>query len=90
MWSDYYNKTSALSSADPNTIATVLSNKGIISKRHRSRTRISLASTQSQKATLVAIIEHQMQSLPGEKNFNFLHALSEENLSLPDDVVELL
>ena len=31
-----------------------------------------------------------MQSLPGEKNFNFLHALSEENLSLPDDVVELL
>ena len=79
--------TSAFSSADPNTIAVMLSIKGVISKKDEAQ--ISLASTPSEKATLlITAIENQV-SAP-EKFQDFLNALSEAKLSLPGDVVETL
>ena len=80
--------TSAFSSADPNTIAVMLSIKGVISKEDEAQ--ISLASTPSEKATLlVPAIERQIESAP-EKFQDFLNALSEAKHSLPGDVVETL
>ena len=80
--------TSAFSSADPNTIAVMLSIKGVISKEDEAQ--ISLASTPSEKATLlITAIGNQVKSNP-EKFQNFLNSLSENKLSLPGDVVETL
>ena len=80
--------TSAFSSADPNTIAVMLSIKGVISKEDEAR--ISLASTPSEKATLlITTIENQVKGAP-EKFQDYLNALSEAKLSLPGDVVEIL
>ena len=80
--------TSAFSSADPNTIAVMLSIKGVISKEDEAQ--ISLASTPSEKATLLmTAIENQVRSTP-EKFQDFLNSLSEAKLSLPGDVVETL
>ena len=80
--------TSAFSSADPNTIAVMLSIKGVISKEDEAQ--ISLASTPSEKATLlITAIENQVKSTP-EKFQDFLNSLSEAKLSLPGDVVETL
>ena len=80
--------TSAFSSADPNTIAVMLSIKGVISKEDEAQ--ISLTSTPSEKATLlITAIENQVKSNP-EKFQDFLNALSEAKLSLPGDVVETL
>ena len=80
--------TSAFSSADPNTIAVMLSIKGVISKEDEPQ--ISLASTPSEKATLlITAIEKQVKSTP-EKFQDFLNSLSEAKLSLPGDVVETL
>ena len=80
--------TSAFSSADPNTIAVMLSIKGVISKEDEAH--ISLASTPSKKATLlITAIENQVKGNP-EKFQDFLNSLSEAKLSLPGDVVETL
>ena len=80
--------TSAFSSADPNTIAVKLSIKGIISKEDKAK--ISLASTPSEKATLlITAIENQVKSTP-EKFRDFVNALSEAKLSPHGDVVETL
>ena len=80
--------TSAFSSADPNTIAVMLSIKGVISKEDEAQ--ISLASTPSEKATLlITAIENQVKSTP-QKFQHFLNALSEAKLSLPGNVVETL
>ena len=80
--------TSAFSSADPNTIAVMFSIKGVISKEDEAQ--ISLASTPSEKATLlITAIENQVKSTP-QKFQDFLNALSEAKLSLPGDVVETL
>ena len=80
--------TSAFSSADPNTIAVMLSIKGVISKEDKAQ--ISLASTPSKKATLlITAIENQVKSNP-EKFQDFLNSLSEAKLSPPGDVVETL
>ena len=91
MWSDYYDKDiliSAFSSADLDTIAAVLSIKGVISKEDEAQ--ISLASTPSEKAKLLVItMKHQIKNSP-EKFRDFLNALSEANLSLPDDIVKIL
>ena len=80
--------TSAFSSADPNTIAVMLSIKGVISKEDEAR--ISQASTPSEKAALlITVIENQVKSTP-EKFQDFLNSLSGAKLSLPGDVVETL
>ena len=80
--------TSAFSSADPNTITVVLSIKGVISKEDEAQ--ISLASTPSEKATLlITAIENQVKSTP-EKFQDFLNALSEAKLSPYGDVVDSL
>ena len=80
--------TSAFPPADPNTIAVMLSVKGVISKEDEAQ--ISLASTPSEKATLlITAIENQVKSTP-EKFQDFVNALSEAKLSLPGDVVETL
>ena len=80
--------TSAFSSADPNTIAVTLSIKGVISKEDEAQ--ISLASTPSEKATLLTTaIENQVKSTP-QKFQHCLNTLSEAKLSLPGDVVETL
>ena len=80
--------TSAFSSADPNTIAVMLSIKGVISKEDEAQ--ISLASTPSEKATLlITAIENQVKGAP-EKFQDYLNSLSEAKLSLPGDVVETL
>ena len=80
--------TSAFSSADPNTIAVMLSINGVISKEDEAQ--ISLASTPSEKTTLlITAIENQVKSNP-EKFQDFLNSLSEAKLSLPGDVVETL
>ena len=80
--------TSAFSSADPNTIAVMLSIKGVISKEDEAQ--ISLASTTSEKATLlITAIEKHVKNNP-EKFQDFLNSLSEAKLSLPGDVVETL
>ena len=80
--------TSAFSSADPNTIAVMLSIKGVISKEDEAQ--ISLASTPSEKATLlITAIENQVKSTP-EKFQDFVNALSEAKLSPHGDVVETL
>ena len=80
--------TSAFSSADPNTIAVMLSIKGVISKEDEAQ--ISLASTPSDKATLlITAIENQVKGAP-EKFQDFLNSLSEAKLSLPGDVMEIL
>ena len=79
---------SAFSSADPKTIAVMLSNKGVISKEDEAQ--ISLASTPSEKATLlIPTIEKQLKRNP-EKFQHFLNSLSEAKLLLPGDVVETL
>ena len=91
LWSDYYDKDIlilAFSSADLDTIAAVLSIKGVISKEDEAQ--ISLASTSSEKAKLLVItMKHQIKNSP-EKFRDFLNALSEANLSLPDDIVKIL
>ena len=80
--------TSAFSSADPNTIAVTLSIKGVILKEDEDQ--INLASTPSEKATLlITAIENQIKSTP-QKFQDFLNSLSEAKLSLPGDVVETL
>ena len=80
--------TSAFSSADPNTIAVMLSIKGVITKEDEAQ--ISLAPTPSEKATLlITAIENQVKSTPG-KFRDFLNSLSEAKLSLPGDAVETL
>ena len=80
--------TSAFASADPNTIAVMLSIKGVISKEDEAQ--ISLASTPSEKATLlITAVENQVKSTP-QKFQHFLNALSEAKLSLHDDIVETL
>ena len=80
--------TSAFSSADTNTFAVMLSIKGVISKEDEAQ--ISLASTPSEKATLlVTAIENQVKSTP-EKFQDFLNSLSKAKLSLSSDVVETL
>ena len=80
--------TSSFSSADPSTIAVMLSIKGVISKEDEAQ--ISLASTPSEKATLlITAIENQVKSNP-EKFQDFLNALSEAKLSPHGDVVETL
>ena len=80
--------TSAFLSADPNTIAVMLSIKGVISEEDESQ--ISLASTPSEKARLlVTAIENQVKSNP-QKFQDFLNSLSEAKLSLHGDVVETL
>ena len=80
--------TLAFSSADPNTIAVMLSIKGVISKEDEAQ--ISLASTPSEKAILlITAIENQVKCTP-EKFQDFLNTLSEAKLSLPVDVVETL
>ena len=90
LWSAYCDKdilTSAFSSADPNTIAAVLSIKGILSKESEAKIR---ASTSSEKAKLLATaIKRRMESSP-EKFRDFLNAIRKANLSLPDDIVETL
>ena len=79
---------SAFLSADPNTIAVMLSIKEIISAKFEAQ--ISLSSTPSEKATLlVTAIEHQIKSAP-EKFQGFLNVLPEAKLSLPGDFVETL
>ena len=91
LWSDFYDKDvliAAFSSADPDTIAVVLSRKGVISKEDE--VQISRASTLSRKATsLVTAIKRQMKRLP-KKFQDFLNAILKSNLSLPGDVVEIL
>ena len=79
---------SAFSSADPSTIAEIISIKELISKEDE--TQISLASTPSEKATLLIIaIEHQIKSAP-EKFQDILNVLQKIRLSLPSDTVETL
>ena len=86
LWSDYYDKTPAFS--DPNKIAAVLSNKGVISTIDE--TQISLASTQNEKVTtLVNSIEHQINTSP-KKFEEFINALQEASLSVPNHIVERL
>ena len=80
--------TSAFSTADPNKIAVVLSDKEVISEEDEAQ--VSLASTLSEKAViLVTAIENGIKREP-QKIQNFLNALSEAKLSLPGDVVETL
>ena len=80
--------TSAFSSANPNTIAVMLSIKGVISKEDEAQ--ISLASTPSEKATLlITAIENQVKSNP-EKFQDFLNSLSEAKPSLPQQILKLL
>ena len=80
--------TSTFSSADPNTIAVMLSIKGVISKEDEAQ--ISLASTPSEKATLLmTAIENQVKSNP-EKFQDLVDALSEAKHLLPGDIVETL
>ena len=80
--------TSAFSSADPNTIAVMLSIKGVISKEDEAQ--ISLASTPSEKATLlITAIENQVKST-SQKFQDFPNSLSEAELLLPGDVMETL
>ena len=80
--------TPAFSSADPVTTATVLSLEGVISKEDE--TQINLASTRSEKATLLmAAIDYQLKCSP-EKFQDFLNALQKANPLLPGDVVEAL
>ena len=80
--------TSAFSSADPNTIAVMLSVKGVISQEDEAQ--ISLGSTPSEKATLlITAIEKQLKRNP-EKFQDFLNSLSEAKLYLPGDVMETL
>ena len=80
--------TSAFSSADPNTIAVMLSIKGVISKEDEAQ--ISLASTPSEKATfLITAMENQVKSTP-QKFQDLLDALSEAKYLLPGDIVETL
>ena len=79
---------SAFSTADPNKIAVVLSDKEVISEEDEAQ--VSLASTLSEKAViLVTAIENGIKRQP-QKIQNFLNALSEAKLSLPGDVVETL
>ena len=80
--------TSAFSSADPNTIAVMLSIKGVISKEDEAQ--ISLASTLSEKAALlITVIDNKVKSNP-EKFQDFLNSLCGAKLSLPGDIVETL
>ena len=80
--------TSVFSSADPNTIAVMLSIKAVISKEDEAQ--ISLASTPSEKAALlITVIENQVKSNP-QKFQDFLNSLSGAKLSLPGDIVETL
>ena len=80
--------TSAFSSADPNTIAVMLSIKGVISKEDEAQ--ISLASTPSEKATLlITAIENQVKSAP-QKFQDLLDTLSEAKHLLTGDIVETL
>ena len=80
--------TSPFPSADPNTFAALLSAKGVISKEKE--TQISLASTPSEKASLlITAIEHQINSAP-EKFHHFLKTLSEAKLSQRGDIAETL
>ena len=75
-------------SADPNTFAALLSTKGVISKEDE--TQISLASTPSEKATLlITTVERQINSAP-EKFQDFLNTLSEAKLSQRGDIAETL
>ena len=79
---------SAFSTADPNKIVVVLSDKEVISEEDEAQ--VSLASTLSEKAViLVTAIESGIKRKP-QKIQNFLNALSEAKLSLPGDVVETL
>ena len=79
---------SAFSSADPNTVAAMLSKKGVISSEDGAQ--ISLASTPSEKGKLlVAAIEREVMNEP-QKFQHFLNAVSEAELSLPGDVMEVL
>ena len=82
-------KTLALgfSPADLNTIAAMLSIKGVISKEDKAQ--ISLASTPSKVAVLIAAIEHQIKSSPA-KFQDLLNALSATTLSLSSDLMETL
>ena len=77
-----------ISSADPNAFAAKLAVKGVISTEEE--TQISLASTPSEKATiLVAALEHPIKR--SSKNYkDFLNVLQTANLSLSGDVVETL
>ena len=80
--------TSAFSSSDPNTIAVMLSNMRVISEEDEAQ--ITLASTPSEKATiLITAIQNQVKRAP-EKLQDFLNVLSEAKLSLPGDIVETL
>ena len=80
--------TSAFSSADPNTIAVMLSIKGVISKEDEAQ--ISLASTPSEKAALlITAIENQVKSTP-QKFQDLLYSLSEAKHLLLCDIVETL
>ena len=77
---------SAFLSADLDTIVTVLSTKGVISK---DEAQISLASTENDNATfLVTAIDHQIVS--PEKFQHFLNVAQKANLSLSGDIVETL
>ena len=79
---------SAFSSADANTIAVILSIQGVISKEDE--IQISLASTPSEKATLlITAIEHRIIQSPN-KIHDFLNSLSGAKLSLLGNVVEIL
>ena len=80
--------TPAFSSADPDTTATVLSLKGVISKEDE--TQINLASTRSEKATLLmTAVDHQLKRSPEEFQ-DFLNTLHKASPLLPGDVVEAL
>jgi Ran GTPase-activating protein (RanGAP) involved in mRNA processing and transport len=77
----------AFSSADHDTIAAVLSIKGVISKEDEAQ--VSMASSSEKANFLVTAIERQIKSSP-EKSQDFQRALHKINLSLPDDIVKTL
>ncbi len=91
LWSAY-NKdvvlASALSSVDPNTIAGKLAAKGVLSTKEK--TQISLASTRSEKATLLITALERPIKRSSIKFINFVTALETANLSLSGDIVETL
>ena len=79
---------SAFISADPSTIAEMISIEELISKGDEAQ--ISLASTPSEMATrIVTVIEHQINNAP-EKFQDFLNILQKTKFSLPSDTVETL